>query len=101
MQKITGNILEELSRYNQEKSDIQGIKIYARDEHGNIATAYTDAEGKYTFNLPPGNYIIYVENQQFGFKETSKTITVVQDEDIEDIDFRFEKNDMDIEIQRF
>lgn len=101
MQKITGNILEELSRYNKEKSDIQGIKIYARDKHGNIATAYTDSEGKYTFNLPPGNYIIYVENQQFGFKETSKTITVVQDEDIEDIDFRFEKNDMDIEIQRF
>jgi len=101
LQKVSGKLIENNHKYKTQRTDIHGIKVYAKNHLGQIYETYTDQNGHYLFNLPPDDYSIFVENRSFNFTKNQQMITVFADKDVNDIDFAFDANNIDIEVQKF
>jgi len=101
LQKVSGKLIENNNKYKTQRTDIYGIKVYAKNNLGQIYETYTDQNGHYLFNLPPDDYSIFIENRSFNFTKNQQVITVFADKDVNDIDFAFDANNIDIEVQKF
>ncbi|NEU73996.1 hypothetical protein PI95_015885 [Hassallia byssoidea VB512170] len=74
---------------------IGGVTVVVRDSSGNtIATTNTDANGKYSVNVPPGSYTVAVTNAPQGFTPTltqPNPINVSNGQNIDTVDFGFQR----------
>jgi uncharacterized protein (DUF2141 family) len=72
---------------------IPGLTVLVRDSSGNtVATTNTDANGKYSVNVPPGTYTVAVTNPPSGFTPTltqPNPINVGNGQNIDTVDFGF------------
>ncbi len=70
-----------------------GLTVVVRDSSGNtVATTNTDANGRYSVNVPPGTYTVAVTNPPFGFTPTltqPNPINVSSGQNIDTVDFGF------------
>ncbi|MBW4569150.1 MAG: carboxypeptidase regulatory-like domain-containing protein [Tolypothrix carrinoi HA7290-LM1] len=74
---------------------IGGLTVVVRDSSGNtVATTNTDANGKYSVNVPPGTYTVAVTNAPQGFTPTltqPNPINVSNGQNIDTVDFGFQR----------
>ena len=72
---------------------IGGLTVVVRDSSGNtVATTNTDANGRYSVNVPPGTYTVAVTNPPQGFTPTltqPNPINVSSGQNIDTVDFGF------------
>ncbi|MBD0302006.1 MAG: carboxypeptidase regulatory-like domain-containing protein, partial [Tolypothrix sp. T3-bin4] len=74
---------------------IGGLTVVVRDSSGNtVATTNTDANGRYSVNVPPGSYTVAVTNAPQGFTPTltqPNPINVSNGQNIDTVDFGFRR----------
>jgi hypothetical protein len=72
---------------------IANVTVVVRDSSGNtVATTNTDANGRYSINVPPGTYTVAVTNPPQGFTPTltqPNPINVGSGQNIDTVDFGF------------
>jgi hypothetical protein len=72
---------------------IGGLTVVVRDSSGNtVATTNTDANGRYSVNVPPGSYTVAVTNPPPGFTPTltqPNPINLSNGQNIDTVDFGF------------
>ncbi len=99
---VTGKLKEIKERYDAETADIMGIAIYAKNlETQKLVTAVTDVEGSFAFQLPQGQYRIYIENDRYEIVNNTQQITVQNGQAIQPVIFEFKKKDIIIKVKKF
>lgn len=99
---VTGKLKEIKERYDAETADIMGIAIYAQNtETRKTVTAVTDVEGNFAFQLPQGQYRIYIENDRYEIVNNTQQITVQNGQAIQPVIFEFKKKDIIIKVKKF
>lgn len=99
---VAGKLKEIKERYDAETADIMGITIYAQNtETKKLETAVTDAEGSFAFQLPQGQYRIYIENDRYEIVNNAQQITVQNGQVTQPVVFEFKKKDIIIKVKKF
>jgi hypothetical protein len=90
--KLSGSVVLQKARYSNvsEKPDLSRILVTALDSAGRTYQGITDGEGQYTLYLPPGAYILTLDETLIG-----KGFTVLKNNaelklnDVESFNFNF------------
>jgi len=98
---VEGRLIEKRQQYDRYESDIQGIRVYARNTAGLVESTLTDAEGNFRFYLAPDEYTVYVKNNRYDFTRPSQQIAVRADHSPVQLTFEFRKKETVIKVKRF
>ena len=99
--KITGRLVEIKQAYDKLETYVRGVIVYAKDEEGNTISTLVNQNNEFEFFLPNGGYLVYIENDNYQYIDSSKKIIVDNADPSTPLIFEYTKKDTEIKVKKF
>ncbi len=101
---LKGKIKVKVNKYLESYPSLAGIRINAVDVNGKQYRTLSDAEGNYSFYLPPSFYTVFIDTQglPFSIENTNNEIEIkAMEKHTYNLDFEYKDERRKIEVKRF
>jgi len=100
---LAGRIVPLSTKYNNTKPELSGITVIAVSKQGQEYKTLSDQEGRYTFYLPSGSYIIDIPTQgmNFSINNPKREVSITNQQNMKIEDFEYVDQRRKINVKRF
>lgn len=99
--RVDGKLVEKKQAYDNLETDVRGIIVYAKSQNGSIQSTLVNQNNEFEFFLKEGTYNIYIENDRYEYRESSKKINVSNTIKPEPLIFEYSKKNVTIKVKKF
>lgn len=99
--RLFGKLQERRQAYDTRETSVRGVMVYAKNAEGEIFSTVVNQNNEFEFFLNNGEYMLYIENDQYRYPKPQVKVTVKDGDYHEPIIFEYEKKDTVIKVKKF